>query len=287
MTELITPLLSVFAHTALFIAGFFVLTLWVISVAMRDSSIVDIFWGLGSAAVAWVAWLTVGGGDTRAALVLVVATAWGLRLGLYIGIRNWGAEDRRYARLRQHVTEQGRNYALYSLRAVFGLQGLLMFLCTMPVVVAIAMPSSGPPGLLFWIGFGLSAAGLTVEALADWQMARFRRQRAIARRGHGQRPVALFAPPQLLRRNVGSMGRVSDGMRRRIDRHADHLCPSAVKRHDHGPPRRQPARATIGQEKPWLSRLRPSDQRIHSLATPSTLTFASITGEPNGHRHSD
>jgi steroid 5-alpha reductase family enzyme len=66
---------------------------------------------------------------------------------------------------------------LYSLRAVFGLQGLLMFLCTMPVVVAIAMPSSGPPSLLVWFGFGLSAVGLTVEALADWQMTRFRRQR--------------------------------------------------------------------------------------------------------------
>ncbi len=177
MTELIAPLLPVFANSAMFIAGFFVVTLWLISVVMRDSSIVDIFWGLGSATVAWVAWLTVGGGGIRATLVLLVATVWGVRLGLYIGIRNWGAEDRRYARLRQHVTEQGRNYAWYSLRSVFGLQGLLMFLCTMPVVVAIAMPSSGPPGLLVWIGFGLSAAGLTVEALADWQMARFRRQR--------------------------------------------------------------------------------------------------------------
>jgi steroid 5-alpha reductase family enzyme len=177
MTELITPLLPVFANSAMFIAGFFVLTLWLISLAMRDSSIVDIFWGLGSAAVAWVAWLTVGGGGTRETLVLLVATVWGVRLGLYIGIRNWGAEDRRYARLRQHVTGKGRNYALYSLRAVFGLQGLLMFLCTMPVVVAISMPSFGPPGPLVWIGFGLSATGLTVEALADWQMARFRRQR--------------------------------------------------------------------------------------------------------------
>ena len=55
MTELITPLLPVFANSAIFIAGFFVVTLWLISLAMRDSSIVDIFWGLGSAAVAWVA----------------------------------------------------------------------------------------------------------------------------------------------------------------------------------------------------------------------------------------
>ena len=177
MPEWLATLAPVFAHTALFIAGFFVLTLWLVSLALRDSSIVDIFWGLGSAAVAWVAWFSVAGGGTRAQVVLLAATLWGVRLGLYIGVRNWGEEDRRYARLRQHVVGQGRNYALYSLRAVFGMQGLAMFLCTAPVVVAIATPAVGAPGTVFWIGLCGWAVGLTVEALADWQMARFRRDR--------------------------------------------------------------------------------------------------------------
>ena len=47
----------------------------------------------------------------------------------------------------------------------------------MPVVVAIALPAAGPPGVLFWVGFGLSATGLTLETVADWQMAGFRRHR--------------------------------------------------------------------------------------------------------------
>ena len=84
MPDLFLPLVPALRNSALFIAGFFVLGLWLASLALRDSSIVDIFWGLGCAAVAWVAWLTVGGGGTRATVMLVAATLWGVRLGLYI-----------------------------------------------------------------------------------------------------------------------------------------------------------------------------------------------------------
>ena len=178
MMDLLVPLLPALRNSALFIAGFFVLTLWLASLLLNDSSIVDIFWGLGCAAVAWVAWLTVGGGGLRATLVLAAATLWGVRLGVYIGARNWGAEDRRYARLRKHITDQGKDYRWYSLRAVFGMQGIAMFVCTLPLVVAIASPSSGAPGGLFWLGLALWAAGLATETLADWQMAHFRRQRS-------------------------------------------------------------------------------------------------------------
>ena len=162
---------------AIFIAGFFVLTLWLVSIAMKDSSIVDIFWGLGCAAVGWVAYLTAKGTDPRATIMLAIATIWGVRLGLYIGIRNWGAEDRRYARLRKHIEDQGRNYTLYSLRAVFGFQGLSMFICTLPIVVAIATPGRGELGVIGWIGVALWAVGFIFETVADQQMTAFRASR--------------------------------------------------------------------------------------------------------------
>ena len=78
--------------------------------------------------------------------LLILATLWGGRLGLYIGARNWGGEDRRYARLRQHITDQGRNYVLYSLRAVFAYQGVAMVICTLPLLVAIVTPGNGQLG---------------------------------------------------------------------------------------------------------------------------------------------
>ena len=52
-----------------------------------------------------------------------------------------------------------------------------MFVCTLSMVVAIASPVSGPPGAVFWIGLVLWAVGLSIESVADWQMAHFRQRR--------------------------------------------------------------------------------------------------------------
>ena len=159
-------------HGAVFVLLGFVVGLWLISVAMKDSSIVDIFWGPGCAGVAWVYYFSTSVPSPRALLALGLITLWGARLGLYIGVRNWGSEDRRYARLRQHITDQGRNYTLYSLRAVFGYQGAAMLLCTLPMLFAIGTP--GPIGPIAMVGAILALAGLGVETLADQQMSRFR-----------------------------------------------------------------------------------------------------------------
>ena len=177
MSELLATYGAALVNSALFVIGFFVITLWLVSIAIRDSSIVDIFWGLGCAAVAWVAWFSAGSGTLRSEVVLAAATIWGLRLGLYIGTRNWGAEDKRYARLRKHVTDQGKNYTWYSLRAVFGMQGIAMFVCTLPLVVAIVAPAPALSGPLLWVGAVLAGAGVIIEATADWQMSRFRAAR--------------------------------------------------------------------------------------------------------------
>ncbi len=163
-----------FLHGVIFVSVFFVLGLWAVSLVLKDSSIVDIFWGLGCAAMAWVFWLTAKGAEPRATLALVFATIWGVRLGLYIGWRNWGAEDRRYARLRKHITDQGRNYATYSLRAVFLMQGAAMVIVTLPLLAAIVSPAPAGLGPLAWIAAAMLAAGIAIETAADWQMSRFR-----------------------------------------------------------------------------------------------------------------
>jgi steroid 5-alpha reductase family enzyme len=157
-----------------FIVAFFVITLWLVSVAIKDSSIPDIFWGPGCAACGWAAWLAVPGAGPRATLMLVAATLWGVRLGLYIGKRNWGAEDRRYARLRKHVEEQGKSYAWHSLRAIFLFQGAAMFVCSLPIVIAVTTPEHGALGAIAYLGFALWLIGLVIESLADAQMSEFR-----------------------------------------------------------------------------------------------------------------
>ncbi len=168
---------NAFTAGVIFVLVFFVIGLWLASIALKDSSIVDIFWGFGCAAMAWIFFLTSAGAEPRAVATMILATLWGGRLGLYIGARNWGGEDRRYARLRQHITDQGRNYALYSLRAVFLFQGIAMVICTLPLLVAIATPGDGRLGLLGGLAAAVVAIGIAIEAVADWQMAHFRRTR--------------------------------------------------------------------------------------------------------------
>ena len=172
MLHQLAAFLPFLLHAAIFVLLFFVLGLWITSIVMKDSSIVDIFWGPGCAAVAWVYYLS-SDGNPRAILAVALATIWGLRLGLYIGLRNRGGEDPRYARLRRHVTDQGGNYTLYSLRSVFIYQGAAMMVCTLPLLFAIATPG-GAIGTLAWIGAAASLLGLAIETIADQQMSAFR-----------------------------------------------------------------------------------------------------------------
>ena len=78
---------------------------WVASLWLRDSSIVDIFWGASFVLANWVYYtLTPGGFSGRKALIGILVTIWGLRLSLYILWRNWGkGEDFRYRKWREEA----------------------------------------------------------------------------------------------------------------------------------------------------------------------------------------
>lgn len=151
---------------------------WVVSVVIKDASIVDIIWGSGFVLVAWVAFFTGDGYDGRKWLITLLASAWGLRLSIYLFIRNHGkGEDYRYQAMRRHW---GPRFPIVSLFTVFGLQGLLMFVISMPLQVA---QLSGMPDSLTWIdyvGAAVFAVGLGFEAIGDFQLARFKAEPANA-----------------------------------------------------------------------------------------------------------
>src|ERR1700760_2936713 len=92
--------------------------LWLLSLRLRDVSIIDIFWGPGIAGVTDIAaWLGHAGGE-RAATTLFLVNLWGLRLAAHIWSRHHG-EDHRYAALRR---QHGFNWWWISLIQVFLLQ---------------------------------------------------------------------------------------------------------------------------------------------------------------------
>lgn len=148
--------------------------LWGISVAVRDSSIADIYWGMGLVVSAWFSWFMSDGVPARRMLMLTLVTLWGVRLSGYILWRNWGVEDPRYARFRKHVEEKGGNYALHSLKHVYLLQGFLMWVAAIVLIFVVSVDSPAALGPLAAVGALVWALGMFFESVADLQLARFR-----------------------------------------------------------------------------------------------------------------
>lgn len=148
------------------------LALWAISVVVRDASIVDVFWGPGFAIVGWsCAWSRGFSLDAGQWLLLAMVTAWALRLGLHLGRRNLGhGEDRRYRAMRERI---GPQFWLLSLVLVFALQGVMLWVVSLPIQAAL-LAGGGPwVGVLGFASIGLWLAGLWFESTADRQLARF------------------------------------------------------------------------------------------------------------------
>ena len=82
-------LLEIYGIAALVILGYMII-IWIASLILRDSSIVDIFWGAGFVLANWVYFaLTPDGFVARKWLISILVTIWGMRLSLYILWRNW------------------------------------------------------------------------------------------------------------------------------------------------------------------------------------------------------
>jgi steroid 5-alpha reductase family enzyme len=150
------------------------LVLWAWSLVRRDASIVDLYWGPGFFVIALVAGaLASDGAPSRRLLVAALAAVWGLRLGGYLLWRNWGrGEDFRYRAMRER---HGDRFGPWSLVSVFAFQGLLMWIISLPLQVAQFSPTPTHLGWLDGVGSLLWSAGVLFEAVADLQLARFKR----------------------------------------------------------------------------------------------------------------
>ena len=145
--------------------------IWLISLLIHDSSIVDIFWGSGFAVLAWVYYFNADGYQPRQLLMAIMVTLWGLRLSGYIGWRNIGkGEDFRYQKWRQ---EAGPAWWWKSYFRVYLLQGIILWIVASPLLAANYYATDSL-NLLDFVGVILGAIGLFFEAVGDYQLARFK-----------------------------------------------------------------------------------------------------------------
>lgn len=144
------------------------LLLWLLSLGLRDSSIVDLFWGAGFVLTAWLA-LWNEGVTSRGLLVTGLVSLWGLRLAGYLTWRNHGrGEDPRYVAMRRR---HGPAWWWRSFFIVFVLQGVLLWLISLPVQRAVRVPDFG---WLDLVATGLVLLGVGFESVGDLQLARFK-----------------------------------------------------------------------------------------------------------------
>lgn len=146
--------------------------LWVISIFIRNASIVDPFWGTAFVISAWYFHYQTSDGDpARAALLVILVTVWGLRLSIYLLWRNWShGEDHRYRAFRKRYGPQ--RYWWVSFFQTFMLQGILAWIISAPLLGA--QIQGGSLNLLDYLALVVWLVGFVFEAGSDWQLARFR-----------------------------------------------------------------------------------------------------------------
>jgi steroid 5-alpha reductase family enzyme len=147
------------------------LSVWAISVLLRDVSIVDITWGLGFVLIAWVVFFFRATTEQTSPNILlpILVSLWGLRLSGHLFLRNHGKpEDFRYRQMRDYW---GKSFWWISLFTVFILQGIVMWLVSLPLHIGDGKSTSISVTLL---GVTIWSVGLFFESVGDWQLTRFR-----------------------------------------------------------------------------------------------------------------
>lgn len=151
-----------------------VLLLWLISIVVRDASIIDMFFPVIMAGITGISYLLGDGSPVRKSLVVMLVGVWALRLSYHLIKRNWGhGEDPRYSKLRSWV-ETDRQFNWLTLRQVFLLQGVVIWLVSIPVQIALTYPKPDTLGWPAIFGTALWALGFIFEWVSDAQLTKFR-----------------------------------------------------------------------------------------------------------------
>lgn len=146
---------------------------YLIALAKKDNSIVDIGWGIGFILVVIITLNVTQNFTPEALLITALVILWGLRLAGYIARRNRGrGEDFRYKQWRE---EWGKTILWRSWLQVFMLQGAIMFIIALPVVYTIAN-AKAELGLLEILGAAIWGLGFFFEAVGDHQMYAFKKK---------------------------------------------------------------------------------------------------------------
>lgn len=165
-------------NVAVAAVGFF--TVWLISVRIKDPTLIDAYWGLGMPVLALSTFLQLEDVSMRNYLLLGISALWGVRLFGYM-IRRWRVHgpDRRYERLYEKAKEsKGWSFGLFCAISCCLTQMPLQFLVSLPVQLGQISPTPDTVGIIGWVGVAIALFGLIFECIADYQLSQFKKDPA-------------------------------------------------------------------------------------------------------------
>jgi steroid 5-alpha reductase family enzyme len=149
--------------------AYFTLT-WAISVRIKNYGLLDVAWSYGVLFLAPLYALYSPGAPAHKWPVVIVGGLWSLRLGTYILFRvlkHHPTEDVRYETLRKRWPGTGMFYLFFQMQAV------LVVIFSLPFL-SVSFNPAPHLGALEIAGLALALLSLGGEALADFQMKRFK-----------------------------------------------------------------------------------------------------------------
>ena len=160
---------------------FFYMAMWfAVAMFLKRNDIVDVAWGIGIVLVTFVSLWLFGQPTIQQVIIASLVALWGVRLSVYIFIRNHGSavgEDPRYAAWRR---EWGRWFIPRTFGQVFMLQGALLLLVSMPMLVLNTYATSIDMLYINYVGIAIWAIGMAIETVADFQLWSFKNNQSMA-----------------------------------------------------------------------------------------------------------
>lgn len=151
-----------------------VVVLWLISIAIRDVSIIDMVFAVIMYLILASSALMAQQLGQADKILLTVVALWALRVTAHLVRRNWGhGEDPRYSKLRTWVEGEWAFHWL-SLRKVFLLQGVVLWFATLPAQLSLLLLEPVQATVLTYLGATIALIGLLTETVADIQLTAFR-----------------------------------------------------------------------------------------------------------------
>lgn len=168
-----------FLAVLIFAVGYFALC-WLIAWKLNNWSIVDVAWSYGFAVVGlWLLCVHLWGYrlDKQCLLMIAATMLWSLRLGTHLAYRVLGHLDREDGRYLKMRAEWGADTPR-KMAGFYFLQAVALTLLCLPLLSTFSLEGEGPVLPIHLGGLGVIAAAMLGEALADAQLAAFKKNPA-------------------------------------------------------------------------------------------------------------